>query len=338
MGIHRQPALQTGLAAGSLRTFVQTSDNIPAPIPDKEDNAADYGKGTPFATKTFKRSIRSEFDWSGRLTSETAAWLGAFAINIPTKASAGTGFKYTSVVGSDFTDFDNDRPVTTFASAMRQGASSVFDFALIGCACEEMTLSLKEGLGRDTATISSHWIGCGKYSDPSGLTLPAPYDDHGLNFAGATALSIISEDYVTSGRLLSADLNYKNNIPIDRNYRGGGGLINGFPMMARMRSGIPSVTFRAKVELEHGSGEWGKFLADTEGTIVLTLKGDVISGTDYHQLAITLHKAQIKSYSYVNDGGYPAADIEASVQLHSSNGVLTWETKTGLDEIGALAA
>lgn len=336
-GFKRQSALQTGLAAADMFTLTQTSSEIPTPELTYEDNAGDYGKGTPFATQIYKLAAKAPMTWAARLSSENAAWLGAFAIGIPTKAAASTGFKYTSVVGSTFAALEADMPVTTVATACRPGASDVFDFALIGMACEELNLSLKTGIGRDTATISSTWVGCGKYANPSGLTLPASYTEHSLNIGGATALTLIGTNYVSTLRFLSCDFQWKNNIREQSNYVPGGGLQDGFNIMGRMRRGTPTATFRARVELVDGSPEWAAFLAQTTGTVVITILGDLIGGAVYHGLTLTLHQCQFTKHMFTSEDGLIAADLECSVQLHSSNGLLTWEATTTKDDIGTAA-
>ncbi len=339
LGFKKQSALQTPLVAADMCVLNQTNRELMAPQMEYESDKDDMGKGTPFATQLFPLTARTGGPFNSRLTSEVAAVMGVFGIGLTTKAAAGDGFKYTCSVGTTFAALEADMPVTTFMQACRQGASDVFDFALIGMACEEFSIQLKSGVGRDTAVINSNWIGCGKYASPSTITAPAAYSEHSLNIGGATALTVLGQNYVSTLRFLEGEFRWKNNIMVDKNYVPGGGTQDDFNIMGRMRRGVPEASFRMQVEVVDGSTEWAAFLAQTTGTVVLTIDGATIgAGPTKHQLKITLQQVQFKTHTWTESDGIIVADIECDVQLHSSNGILSYEAITELDDIGTAAA
>lgn len=338
IGKHKQATLQTPMVAADMISLAQTNRDLPLPEMTTESNADDMGKGTPFATQIFKLAARSGGPIEARLSSVWAAMAGVFGIGLTSKSAAGAGFKYSCSVGTTFAALEADMPTTGIVATCRQGANDVFDYHLIGLACEEINLSLKTGIGRDTATIRTSWIGCGKFANPSTITMPAATTEHGLNIGGATALTLLGTNYVSNLRFLSCEFNWKNNIKVDQNYVPGGGTQDGYNIMGRMRRGTPAATFRATVEIVDGSTEWAAFLAGTTGTVVLTIVGDAIDGSNDHKLSLTLQQTQIKAHRWTESDGLIVADLEFDVQLHASNGVLLWDAWTDVDEIGTAAA
>ena len=338
LGFKKQSALQVPLVAADMVCLNQTNRETMLPDLAYESDKDDMGKGTPFATQLFPLTARSGGPFNSRLTSEIAAIMGVFGIGLTTKAAAGTGFLYTCSVGTTFAALETDMPVTTFVQSCRQGANDVFDFGLIGMALEEFSLQLKTGVGRDTAVMNSNWVGCGKYASPSTIAVPAAYSEHSLNIGGATAITILGTNYVSNLRFLEGEFRWKNNIPVDKNYVPGGGTQNEFNLMGRMRRGVPEASFRMQVEVVDGSSEWAAFLAQTTGTVVLTIEGATIgAGPDKHKLTITLHQVQFKAHRWTESDGLIVADIECDVQLHATNGILTYAATTELDNIGTAA-
>jgi hypothetical protein len=338
-GFKKQSALQTPLTAADMWTLSQTNQDVMLPEMTYESNKDDMGKGTPFATQLFPLTARSGGSWNARLSSENAAMAGVFGIGLTSKTAAGSGWKYTCSVGTTFAALETDMPTTTVVQACRQGANDVFDFALVGMALEEFSIDLKRGVDRNTAVLNTQWIGCGKFASPSTIPLPAATTEHSLNIGGATAITILGTNYVSNLRFLEGQFRWKNNIPVDDNYVPGGGTQNGFNIMGRMRRGVPEAGFRMTVEVVDGSTEWAAFLAQSTGTVVLTIEGATIgAGPEKHKLSITLHQVQFRTHKWTSANGLIAADIECDVQLHSTNGILTYEAVTTQNDIGTAAS
>lgn len=335
IGFHKQTTLQTALVAADTWSLRQTNRATGQPEFETEDDKEDLGKGTPFATQVFPVSLSTSFPWEGRLTSEAAAMLGVFGIGLNAKTAADTGFKY-SCKPSVLLTASPDMPATTIVQAIRQGGSDVFDFALIGMCCEEFTISLQSGPGRDNATFRSTWVGCGKYANPSTITIPATYTEHGLGAGAATALTINGVNYISTKNFLNLEFTYKNNIRLDAGYYPGSGTQSSFNLRGRMWRGDPEATLRVTALFENGSTELDDFLAQTEGTGRITIPGAAM-GTATHLLDIQFHRMRARNPSINDQDGLVAITTEYSLLEHASNGVLTYDAQCLQDEIGTAA-
>lgn len=331
ISFHKQTALQTALVAADTWSLRQTNRAVGQPQFATENDKDDLGKGTPFPTQVFKSSASTVFPWEARLTSENAAMLGVFGIGLNAKTVAGGGFKY-SCKPSVLLTASPDMPAATIVQAIRQGGSDVFDFGLIGMCCEEFTLSLLSSPGRDNATMRSQWVGCGKYTSPSTITIPAVTTEHSLNSGSATALTINGVNYITTKFFSSLELNYKNNMRLEKGYYPGSGTQNGFNLRGRMWRGDPQVKLTITALFENGSTELDDFLAQTEGTGRITIPG----ATD-HSLDITIHRTVTENINIIDEDGLVAVRADIACLEHSSNGVLTWDAYCTKDEIGTAA-
>lgn len=334
IGKKKQSALQTALVAADCLRLNQNNRSVGQPNPITESNREDIGHGSPYATELFKSHLDSACPWEYYLTSENAAMLGVFGIGLTTKAAAGTGFKYTCESSSSF---DVDMPSTTIVQAMRQGATDIFDFALIGMCCEEFGVSVNSGPGRQNAQMRSSWIGSGKYASPSTITLPAFTTEHSLNAGSMVTCEIHSVDYLTNAHFVSAEFNWKNNIRADYGYYPGSGSQSGFQLRNRMRRADPTCTLSMVVEAVDGSTELGDTLALTEGTAELVIQGDLISTGVYHKLSILLHRVVFRAVQIADNDGIPVFQIDCEPLEHSVNGLLTYEVTTATDDIGTAA-
>jgi hypothetical protein len=330
IGFKKQADLVTALVAADMVSLRHTNEEIIQAQPINEDDAADLGKGV-YITNQYPSHIQAGGPFNGRLTSESGAIISAFGIGKATKATAGDGFKYTCAAPSLATD-GLDLPATTMAVQIRTGGSAITDKALIGVCCEEFGVQLKQGKGRDNATFTSQWIGTGKYANPSAITMPAFYDENSLNAGGVTALTLIGFNYLTNLRFVSVDFGWKNNIRDESGYYPGSGSQDGFQVKGRMRRGVPQITLRVTVECDSGSNEEDLLLAQTEGTGVITVVGAAI-GAAFHTWKITFHRLTVKAAPIGNTDGIASYSLEYSVMEHASNGVLTIEATTGIDDI-----
>lgn len=337
IGYKKQSALQTALVAADIWRLRQTNRTPGQPSFVTDNDKDDLGKGTPFATQVFKTSASSEFPWEARLTSQNAAMLGVFGIGLQAKTAAGSGFKYACKPSVLLTAAP-DMPATTVVQAIRPGGSDVFDFSLIGMCCEEFTLSLNSGPGRDNATMRSQWVGCGKFANPSTITVPAVTTEHSLNSGSATAITINGVNYISNARFFNFEMTYKNNIRLDAGYYPGSGAQNGFNLRGRMWRGDPQVTARITALFEDGSTELADFLAQTEGTGRITIPGATIGGgPETHLLDITLYRTVTQNISIGDQDGLVSVTADVALLEHPSNGVMLWEAVTTQDNIGTAA-
>lgn len=332
IGFKKQAALQTALVAADTWNLHRTNGDIDLPQFVIDTNREDFGKGTPFATQTFKNRVDQQFNWSARLTSENAAQMFAFALGKAAKTAAGPGFKYTCTPLVGVTD-GIAMPTTTAVLAVRQGASDLFDYAMVGLACDEVTLSLQNGTGRDTAAITSRWIGSGKYVSPSTITIPAAATEHYLNIGTTSTLTIRSQNYLTNLRFMNLSLSWANNIDPEMGFYPGAGAVNGFSVMGRMLRGRPVCSFSFTALFENGSTELDDFLAQTEGTASIDLTGDVFDTTQNHKVEIDLHRIIFRNVTIQPMGNLIGVSVDCEVMEHTSNGVLTVAVTNEQDDI-----
>lgn len=332
LGFKKQADLETALVAADCVSLRTTNAELPQPVFNNEDDAADLGKGV-YATQLFKSHLSAQFPMNGRLSSEWGAILAAFGLGNATKSAAGSGFKYTCT-GPVFATAGLEMPSTTIVGAIRQGGSAVYDKALIGCCLEEFGIELRSGPGRDNATFSSSWVGSGRFASPSTITIPAAYGEHSLNAGNVTAMTLLGIDYLALARFVSVNFGWKNNIRTDSAYFPGSGSQNGYQVAGRMRRGQPGPTLSAVVEAVTGSAEQSNLENQTTGTGVITLEGAVIgAGPEKHTFKVTFHKLAAKASPIAEADGITTFQIEYTILEHASNGVLTIEATCEQDDI-----
>jgi hypothetical protein len=338
IGVNKQSALQTALLVGSIQGFRQTNRQIGQPIFNSEDDADDIGKGDEWPTQVFPSHIDAKTPWEYYLTSENAAMLAAFGLGKVTKVAAGDGFKYTCTFSDPIVD-DIEVMSTTFVSAMRQGASDIFDYALIGMCLEDWEIQLQSGPGRQNSTMKSNWIGCGKFANPSSLTVPAPLNEHRLGAGSAVAITINGQNYVSNKRFVSVNFGIKKALREQTGFYPGSGSQSGFDIRGRMRHGNRSVMLSSVQEFVNGSTELDDYLAQTVGTGTIQIDGATIgAGPAKHSLKMDFHRLICKSAPLSDNDGIVTVATEFSVQKHATNGVLTMEVTTETDGIGLAAA
>lgn len=337
IGFKKQAALHTALVAADTWNLHRTNPDINTPQFLIDTNRDDFGKGTPFATQSFKNRIEQELVWNARLTSENAAMIAAFGLGDVTKTAAGAGFKYTCVPLDVITD-GVTMPSTTAVVAVRQGASDLFDYALVGLALDEWSISLQNGTGRDTASISTRWVGSGKYVAPSTVTIPASFAEHYLNIGAVSALTIRSQNYLSNLRFVNLTLGWRNNISAELAYFPGAGTQSGFALKGRMLRGRPECTLGFTALFENGSTELDDFLAQTEGTAVIDLTGAVFDTTQNHKVEIDLHRVVFRAVNFTQIENFIGVTVECEVMEHNSNGVITMAVTCEQDNIGTAAS
>jgi hypothetical protein len=321
IGFKKQAALQTALVAADCWTLHQTNGEPPFPKLVNDTDRDDFGKGI-WATQLFKNRADFSWNWNARITSENAAMVAAFGLGVADKSAAGTGYTYTCTPLDVVTD-GIEMPSTTIVNAIRQGASDIYDIANIGACCEEFGLSFKSGTGRETAMMTSTWVGCGKWANPSTITIPAATAEHELPIGSTTVLTIRTVNYLTAKSIVSADLTWKNNIDLERGFYPGSGSLSGYSLRGRMLRGKPVCEFKFRAFFENGSTELTDFLAQTEGTAAITVVGDVFDSTQHHTLDIDLHRIVFRDFAVVAEGDFVAVDVGCEVMEHNSNGVIT---------------
>lgn len=335
ISFHKQTALQTALVAADMWSLSQTNRTTGQPIFNQESNAEDIGKGHEWATQLFPSHWDAPWTWDARLSSENAAMLGVFGLGKVSKAVSGDGFKYTCTPLDPVAD-GIEMPSATVVQAVRQGASDLFDFALIGMCCDEFRIRLQQGPGRDNATMTSTWNGSGKYVNPSTIAIPTAYTEHLLNAGGASTITIRTIDYVTNKRFVNLEFGWRNQIRLDSGFYPGSGTQTGANLRGRMRHGTRQVTLSYTVEMENGSTELDDMLAGTEGSASIVVVGAAL-GAAFHTLEITVPRLILRAAPIGETDGLITIAVEAEILKDPSEEVVTLEVTTDQDEIGTAA-
>lgn len=334
----KQSAIGTACVAADGWSLRQTNQTMGGAKPVTESDREDIGRGTPFPTQVFKISRSYEFPWEARASSENLAMLGVFGVGLNAKTTAGDGFKY-SCKPSVLLTASPDMPLATVAQAIRQGGSDVFDEAGVGVACSTFGFTLDSTPGRDNFVMRSQWVGTGKIVSPSTISIPSIYAEHSLSAGGASAVTFLGTNYISTKNMVRIEFDYDNRLRLDKGYFPGSGFQDGFQIRGRMWRGDPQIRCRMTVLFENGSPELDAFLAQTEGTARITVGGAVIgAGPTTHLFDLQLHRVTYSNHDKTNEDGLVAATVDVECLEHSSNGVLTWDAICEQDNIGTAAS
>lgn len=340
IGFSKQSALQTALLAPSLWSLRQNAFNPLFPQFNAEDDSEDFGKADDWAQTVFPTSIDMPWSWPYFLTSQNFAQVAAFGCGKSVKTSPGAGaFQYVCTPIDGVGDGTIELPSTTVVAGIRQGGvGEILDLAAVGMVCNSYTVRLQTGAGRQNSAIESQWVGCGKFVDNSGLTIPAAFNETRLGAGATTSLSINGVNYIANARFVDMTFTLENNIDTNSGFYPGSGSQSGYDIRGRLRIGKRNVSLAWQVELEAGSPELAALLAGTEGTIDIVVEGPIITGAIKHSARIQGHRTRHRAFSMAEAGGYVTARVETSFLKHASNGVFTLTAITNKDGIGEAAA
>ncbi len=330
-GYKKQAALQTANVLADVWSLAKVNASLSNPTPVNEDDAQDIGKGHEFATQTFPSHYEASGSMEKYLSSQILAWVFAFGLGAKVKTGT-TALTYTCTPQNPVTA-DIELPQFSFIETIRQGGSSVIDRMLVGCVIEDFTITIGSGPGRANAKVTVNFVGCGKLTEPSAITIPALTPENSLS-QGSAAVSINGVDYVTTRNLVSLEFGFKNNIRLDSGFFPGSGIQSGFAIRGRMEFGDRVASLKFVARFQNGSDELTKLKAQTTGTAVVGLTGSLISGSDNHAMTVTFHKVAFKTAVIGDADGIVTVEVECSPLYHPTNGLLTAVAVTTQDNIG----
>jgi hypothetical protein len=282
-GVLGVPTLGTPEVAATMWSLRQTSRTIAAPLPGFEDDSQEFGKGDSWAHQRFPTGLDVSWPWEGYLTSQNASMCAVFGLGNPVATTSGTNGQLYTCTPMVQATMGINLPSTTLLQTIRQGGAPILDVAFPGCVCEEFSISIKQGIGRQNATMRSTWVGLGTFVQPSTITMPTLYTETNINATAATVITIATQNYVTNTRFMSADFSYKNNVRLATGYYPGSGTqqVGSGPIFStrgRMRRGDPVASFSFVAEYIPGSVELTDLLAGTSGSAEINIIGATIAG------------------------------------------------------------
>jgi hypothetical protein len=331
-GYKRQSALQTANVVGDLWSLTKTNATLSETNLVVEDDAQDIGKGNEFASQVFLSHWDTAFSMEKYITSEIMAWVGAFGLGNRVKTGTAPVFTYTCTP-QDPVAAGIELPAFSFIEAIRPGGSAVLDRMLVGNVVEGFMVTLATGPGRQSAKINIDLVGCGKITEPSGLTIPSPFVEHSLP-AGSATVIINGVNYVSNRNLVSLEWGFRNNTRLDSGFYPGSGSQDNASIRGRMEFGDRAASLKFVARFENGSTELATLKAQTTGTAVIGLQGALISGSDYHSTTVTFHKVAFRTATIGDADGLVTVEVECSPLWHPTNGLLTMVTKCEQDGIG----
>jgi hypothetical protein len=314
-GYKKQTDLSTPNVVGDIWSLTKTNAALSTVTLNTENDAAELGKGHEFATQTFK----SHWDVSGSiekyLSSEIAAWAFVFGLGGRVKSGTPPAITYTCTPQDPVTG-GIELPAFSFIEQIRPGVSTI-----------------GSGPGRANSRITINFAGSGKLVEPSGITLPAGTTEHLLPGASAQ-VTINGEDYVTSRNLVSLELGFKNNLRLDSGFYPGSGTQDGAAIRGRLEFGDREASLKFTARFEHGSTELTKLRNQTTGTAVVSLQGELISGSDYHSIEVSFHKVAFRTAVVGDTDGIVTVEVECTPLWDATNGLITAVARCSQDNIG----
>jgi hypothetical protein len=331
IGFAQQADLATPNTAVELWSLRQTNRSLPYPSLVTENDSEWIGKGV-WTTQVFPTNWDTAYTWEARLTSENTAQIVAFALGKVVEVAP----LYTITPLDNAIDCFENLPATTIVSQLDECTEDVVDLAMVGMCCNEFTINLNSGPGLDNATMTSNWVGTGKFIRPSALTMPAFQTEHSLRAGGAT-ITIMGTDYVANHKFVSCAMGFQNNIKLDQGFYPGSGIQNNASIRGRMRRGIPVPTLSYVTEIGRDSTEFDDFISQSEGTAVIEVRGQVIgAGPATHGFKVTYHRIMYSAQTIGENDNTVTLAVEATVlQDPLTSKVVTWEVTTEKPGIGA---
>jgi hypothetical protein len=319
-GFGKQADIATANPVGVIwrHTNLNTKPWPKAPV--NEDDRAEIGKGHEFPTQLFKSHYNMPaYEISKYASSEFLAWVMAFSLG--NVVMSGTGpYTYTIVPAVGATNSTGlELPYFSFVQQIRPGGSAVLDEILVGCALRSWKLSIRNSPGRASAMCSAEIMTTGKYTSPSGITLPAIAAPHEFNAGMISALTINGINYLTGGsgkQFVSLDASWDNNFR--PGFFPGSGTQDGYQIQGRFEWGDRVFAVQLVVRVQAGSTEYANLINQTTGTATITLTRDA-----NNSFSMVIQKIGFAVAELSNTDGIVTLQI-TGVQLYDpTNGLVT---------------
>lgn len=332
----KQSAIGTAQTAANCWSLGKTNASLGSLQYGTEDNSGDIGiKSHEFATQLYKLGVDFSGSIESYLDSHWAAFAAAFGMGGIVKATPVAGaYQYTCNFQDPVTD-GIELPSFTYVEAIRQGGSAILDRASVGNIISGWTISGNSGIGRQNSRIAINFVGSGKITEPSTITIPAETTPAPLS-AGSVAITINSTNYVSAKTIVSYEFGIENALRTDAGYYPGSGTdANGYQQRGRLEFGNRSCFLRFVARFKNGSTELATLRGLTEGTAVISLTGSLIAGSSYHGLTATFQRTTFRTAEVGEQDGLVTVAVDVLPLYHSSNGIFTMVATTNVDNIGS---
>jgi len=331
-GKGKQTDIATPNTVGTMWQLRKLNAGLANPKLNTENDAEEYGKGHEFATQSFQTSWDVTGTLEKYLSAEIGAWAMAFGLGKVVKSGTTPNFTYTCTPLVPANGDSAELPYFSFIEQIRPGAGVVLDRMAVGCAVEGWTIALGRGPGRANSKITVEFIGSGKYTEPSGITVPAATVEKTL-LSASLALTINGVDYVANKNIISLETGWKNNLKPDEGFYPGSGFqasgdATSGAIRGRLLFGNRQGTLRFVAGFENGSTELTKLKAQTTGTATITLTYDT-----NNSLAITWQKVAFSAAEVGETDGIVTVSVDCLPMWDATNGVVSAVAKCNIDGI-----
>jgi hypothetical protein len=324
LGGNKQSAI--GTAGSTFLRFKKLDTTITTPKPVFENDAAEIGKGHEFITQTFP----SHYDVANRLekyaSAEFATWAVAYGLGNATVTGSSAPYTYTIVPIDPGTTLE--LPYFSLVEQVPEGGGNAVDNLYVGCAIEDFTYQFSYGPGRSSSKMTVNWVGSGKLTTPSAVTVPALTTENNM-LAASMALTVNGVDYVSTKRILSGSIGWKNNLLLNAGFYPGSGLQNGLQIRGRMEIGARVPTFQFTARLLSGSTEYNTLVGQTTGTATLSVNHDAGNSVSF-----SFPKMAFQVVENAEADGIVAVTVTGAPQYDTvTSTVMSVTTKCGIGTI-----
>jgi hypothetical protein len=297
-----------------------------------ENDAEEFGKGHEFPTQSFQTSWDVNGTLEKYLSAEIGAWAMAFGLGKVVKSGTTPNWVYTCTPLIPSAGDPAELPYFSFVEQIRPGAGVVLDRMAVGCAVEAWTISIGSGPGRANSKINVEFVGSGKVTEPSAITMPAAAVEKLLP-AASLALTINGVNYVSNKNIVSLETSWKNNLRLEGGFYPGSGFqtpadATSGAIRGRLEFGNRQGTLRFVARFENGSTELAKLKSQTTGTAVISLTYDTNNA-----LEITWPKVSFATAEVGETDGIVTVSVECLPMWDEANGIVSAVAKCQVDGI-----
>jgi hypothetical protein len=220
-------------------------------------------------------------------------------------------------------------PYFSVAEQIAEGGGSAIDNLFVGCAIEDWTYSFNYGPGRASSKMMVNWLGSGLLTSPSAVSVPALTPENSILAAGMS-LTWNGIDYVSSKRILSGSIGWKNNLMEKAGFFPGSGLQNGLQVRGRLEIGARVPTFQFTTRLLHTSTEYANLVSQATAPAVLTIPRD-----SNNTVTFTFPKMALEMVENTEADGIVAVTVTGKPEFDTVTGTVL--SVTGNCNLGGIA-
>jgi hypothetical protein len=331
-GKQKQADIATANTAVQMWQLRKLNAALANPKLNTENDAEEFGKGHEFPTQSFQTSWDVNGTLEKYLGAEIGAWAMAYGLGKVVKSGTLPNLTYTCTPLMPANGDSAELPYFSFVEQIRPGAGVVVDRMAVGCVVEGWTITIGSGPGRANSKITVEFVGSGKYTEPSAITMPAATVEKLLPSA-SLSLSINGVNYVSNNNIVSLETSWKNNVRMDGGFYPGSGFQTpgdgtSGAIRGRLEFGNRQGMLKFVARFENGSTELTKLKNQSTGTAVIGLSYDANNALDINWQKVSFATAELGE----TDGIVTIA-VDCLPMWDATNGIVSAVAKCGVDGI-----